>query len=287
MPPLSPHTIFNLITFTLILLTSPHPTLTFSPCRSQCGQIPINYPFGIDQGCGSPPYQKMLNCSTTDLFFETPSGTYKVQTIDYPKKTLTLYDPAMSTCSILQPHHDFVMSDIQSVIIPPAPDTIFALMNCSIDSPVLNHYKNLCFNFSGHSCDELYGACTSFRLFHISSNSSPPCCFTRYNTVRFMSMNILDCTHYTSVYNSEELKGVAPVDWVYGIKLSFSVPDTGCDRCGRSGGTCGFDVETEGLVCICSGTMNSTTECGKKCYCLSNNIYLFLSSGGLLMNYTY
>lgn len=100
-------------------------------------------------------------------------------------------------------------------------------------------------------------------------------------------MNILDCTHYTSVYNSEELKGVAPVDWVYGIKLSFSVPDTGCDRCGRSGGTCGFDVETEGLVCICSGTMNSTTECGKKCYCLSNNIYLLLSSSGLLMNYTY
>ncbi|XP_059650133.1 uncharacterized protein LOC132295588 [Cornus florida] len=245
----------------LCLTLSLHPLLTLSLCRTSCGSITVNYPFGVDDGCGAPQYRKMLNCST-DLFFQTPSGNYKVQSIDYEKKKMVIYDPAMSTCSILQPHHDFIMSDIQSAIIPPSPDTVFALMNCSIDSPVLNHYKSLCFNFSGHSCDELYGACTSFRLFHLVSNtSSPACCFTGYDTVRYMSMNILDCTHYTTVYDSDGLKGIAPVDWLYGIKLSYSMPDTGCDRCTKSGGACGYDVETEGMHCICSSTMNSTREC--------------------------
>lgn len=231
-------------------------------CRSFCNNIPIKYPFGIDDGCGAPQYRHMLNCSSTDLFFLTPSGSYKVQSIDYDHSSMLIFDPAMSTCSILQPHHDFLMTDLQSAIIPPSPDTVFALLNCSVDSPVVNRYKNLCFNFSGHSCDELYGACTSFKLFHLQSNTTPPCCFTGYDTLKYMSMNILDCTHYTSVYNTDNLKGVGPLDWLYGIKLSFSVPDTGCERCTNSGGTCGFDVETQGMSCICSTTTNSTRECG-------------------------
>ncbi|KAK3024118.1 hypothetical protein RJ639_043577 [Escallonia herrerae] len=223
-----------------MLTLLPLPALTFSLCHTSCNNIPINYPFGVDDGCGAPQYCKMLNCST-NLPFITPSGTYEVQGIDYNKKTPTIYDPSMSTCPILQPHHDFDMSEIKSVIIPPAPNTVFTLLNCSRDSSVLNHYRSLCFNFSGHSCDELYDSCISFRLFHLLSNNTPPCCFTGYDTVKYMSMNILDCTHYMTVYNTDGLLGVAPLDWIYGIKLSYSVPDTGCDRCGRSGGTCGFD----------------------------------------------
>ncbi|KAL9364906.1 hypothetical protein Peur_042779 [Populus x canadensis] len=257
-------TIASLITFKLsmfiILALQPPPTLSLTPCRTSCGSIAINYPFGIDDGCGAPQFRHMLNCST-DLFFLTPSGGYKVQHIDYDKKTMTIYDPAMSTCSILQPHHDFIMTDIQSVTIPPTPDTVFALLNCSIDSPVLNHYKNLCFSFSGHSCDELYGACNAFRVFHLLTNSSPPCCFTGYDTVKFMSMNILDCTHYTTVINTDSLMGIVPSDWVYGIKLSYSVPETGCERCSQSGGTCGYDTETEGMMCLCSSSSNYTREC--------------------------
>lgn len=97
----------------------------------------------------------------------------------------------------------------------------------------------------------------------MSNNTPPACCFTGYDTVKYMSMNILDCTHYTTVYNVDNLKGVGPVDWVYGMKLSYSVPETGCERCEKSGGTCGFDVETEGMNCLCSATSNSTRECGK------------------------
>ncbi|XP_071688397.1 uncharacterized protein [Rutidosis leptorrhynchoides] len=280
-------------------------------CRNSCASIQIDYPFGIDDGCGAPLYRNMLNCSTasstsattttitnnnsnnnnnnstppfltptfsstptsntitnpssTSLFFQTPSGSYKVESIDYNSKTVTIYDPSMSTCTILQPHRDFLMSDIQSALIPPSPDTIFALVNCSIDSPVLNHYKSLCFNFSTtHSCVDLYNSCTSFKIFQMVSNDTPPaCCFTSYNTLKFMSMNILDCTHYTSFYDADKLNDDdKPLDWSYGIKLSYSLPDTGCDRCRKSGGTCGFDVDTEGMLCICSSTLNSTRQCG-------------------------
>ncbi|GMH19799.1 hypothetical protein Nepgr_021640 [Nepenthes gracilis] len=117
-------------------------------CRNRCGGIAVNYPFGVDDGCGAPQFRKMLACNATDLFFITPNGNYKVQAIDYEERTMVVYDPDMSTCAILQPHHDLVMTEIQYAIIPPSPDTVFALLNCSIDSPVLNHYRSLCFNFS-------------------------------------------------------------------------------------------------------------------------------------------
>ena len=76
-----------------------------------------------------------------------------------------------------------------------------------------------------------------------------------------MSMNILDCTHYTTVLNSDNLESVGPLDWVYGIKLTYSLPDTGCEICRKSGGTCGFDIDIEGLLCLCSSFINSTRAC--------------------------
>ncbi|XP_043725719.1 uncharacterized protein LOC122672289 [Telopea speciosissima] len=189
-------------------------------------------------------------------------------------------------------HHDFVMSKIQLVVMPPLSDTVSALLNCSIDSPVLNQYCLLCFNFSGHSYDELYSACPSFQIFQqfhslsppypviitpnpfysnasspppppsISLSSPPPCCFTGYNTVKLMSMNILDCTHYMTVYDTDNLKGVGPLDWSYGMALTYTIPNVGCDRCQHAGGTCDFDTETEGMLCICSTSSNATRDCG-------------------------
>uniref|UniRef100_A0A7N0T7N8 non-specific serine/threonine protein kinase n=1 Tax=Kalanchoe fedtschenkoi TaxID=63787 RepID=A0A7N0T7N8_KALFE len=229
------------------------------PCKKFCGNIPVNFPFGLDDGCGAPQYRHMLNCSSNGLFFATPSGQYKVQSINYADKTVSIYDPSMSTCSILQPPHEFSMTDVQYAVIPPSPDTLFILVNCSVDSPVLNHYASLCFNASGHSCDELYASCNSFRLFHLMVNKTTPCCFTRYSTLRFMSLNILDCSHYTSVY--DEIEGSGPLDWKYGMRLSYSAPESGCGKCVKSGGTCGFDTDTEGMLCICSSFVNSSSQC--------------------------
>ncbi|XP_058077223.1 uncharacterized protein LOC131225672 isoform X2 [Magnolia sinica] len=246
-----------------LLISALHQTPAHSLplCRTQCGTIAINYPFGLDDGCGAPEFRGMLNC-TVDLLFQTPSGLYKVRSIDYDKKNVVIFDPAMSTCTMMQPRHDFMLSDIQSIVIPPSSDSVFALLNCSIDSPVLNRYRNLCSNFSGHSCDELYNACASFRVLRLPTVGYPPCCFTEYSTLKFMSMNILDCTHYTTIYGVDDLKGVGPLDWTYGIELSYESPNTGCDHCERSGGTCGFNTETMGVLCLCSSGMNATRECG-------------------------
>ena len=87
-------------------------------------------------------------------------------------------------------------------------------------------------------------------------------------------MNILDCTHYTTVYGLGDLKGVGPVDWTYGIELSYGVPDAGCQHSERTGGTCGFNTETEGMISMCSSMMNTTRDCGKvyqRQQCLNSN----------------
>ncbi|KAK3190207.1 hypothetical protein Dsin_029768 [Dipteronia sinensis] len=33
------------------------------------------------------------------------------------------------------------------------------------------------------------------------------------------------------------------------------MPETGCDRHSQSGGTCGFDTETEEMTCLCSKSL--------------------------------
>ncbi|XP_056695894.1 uncharacterized protein [Spinacia oleracea] len=338
------------LTLSVLLLTFLHLLIpSSSECRSQCGTIPIHYPFSIDDGCGAPQFRNMFTCNTSSLalFFITPNGNYKVQSIDYKTQTLTVYDPDMSTCTVLQPHHDLRLSDIQYAIIPPSSDTVFALLNCSVDSPILHRFSSLCFEFAGHKCQELYSSCNSFRIFTTgglanpgmtnstgpdgyfygggnnfnnnnnnntgfgggvtsggfgggvtsgggggnnmgpgvgtgmetplgSSNNNmgsgapiggnemppPPCCFTGYSTVKVMSMDILDCTHFTSFYDVDKLRGVTPMDWSYGLKFSYSVPDMGCQRCTKSGGSCGFDVQTEALLCLCPDSNNSTRQCG-------------------------
>ncbi|XP_057959013.1 uncharacterized protein LOC131151688 [Malania oleifera] len=261
-------TTLQLLLLIILTLQLPPPFLALSPCRTSCGGIAVNYPFGIDDGCGARQLRNMLVCNATasgdSLFFQTPSGSYKVRSIDYDAKTVAIFDPDMSTCSALQAPRTFEVSDAQYLAIPPSPDTAFALLNCSADSPLLNHYSYLCFNFAGHTCDELY-TCGSFQILHApATNVTPPCCFTDYNALRMvkMDMNLLDCTHYTCVYGTDGLRGVRPLDWKYGIGLQYAVPDMGCDRCARSGGTCGFDTESEGSLCLCSGSVNSTTTCG-------------------------
>lgn len=87
----------------LLLLLFFLPTLTHSLCRNFCGNMPVKYPFGIDDGCGAPQFSKMLNCST-DLFFQTPSGTYKVQSIDYDKKTMVIKSLIVGSLLCVQFH---------------------------------------------------------------------------------------------------------------------------------------------------------------------------------------
>ncbi|ERN01957.1 hypothetical protein AMTRI_Chr02g266640 [Amborella trichopoda] len=244
------------------LLVHLPPALGIDACQKFCGTISIDFPFGIDDGCGTPDYRNMLNCTAGSLFFQTDSGSYRVISIDYNKKTMVIFDPAASTCSSLQPRKAFTMSDIQYSLIPPSPETEFVLLNCSSDSPVLHRYSSLCTNFSGHSCSEIYGACGAYWMFRSNITGIPPCCATDYTTLRFMGLDIIGCSHYTTVYNADGLRGLSPLDWPFGIELTYAVPEGTCAECRRSGGTCGFDSQTDRLLCLCSPALNTTHDCG-------------------------
>ncbi|KAG2323717.1 hypothetical protein Bca52824_006445 [Brassica carinata] len=98
MSPLHSYSILLSIFMSIIL----QPSITSSQshlCRSSCGDIPINYPFGIDDGCGSPYYRHMLICSdnNTKLELRTPSGKYPVKSISYSDPHLLVSDPFMWT----------------------------------------------------------------------------------------------------------------------------------------------------------------------------------------------
>ncbi|KAH0970025.1 hypothetical protein GBA52_022181 [Prunus armeniaca] len=86
----------------LIFLTLPFLTLTAtqaSLCRSSCGNIPINYPFGIDDGCGSPYFKNLLVCSgLSKLELRTPSGRYPVKSISFSDPHILVTDPFMWNC---------------------------------------------------------------------------------------------------------------------------------------------------------------------------------------------
>ncbi|KAG4123982.1 hypothetical protein ERO13_D10G011300v2 [Gossypium hirsutum] len=45
-------------------------------CRTSCGNIPINYPLGIDDGCGSPYYRHILDCSELDYVIVEPKPIF-------------------------------------------------------------------------------------------------------------------------------------------------------------------------------------------------------------------
>lgn len=60
-----------------------------------------------------------------------------------------------------------------------------------------------------------------------------------------------------------------PYDQVpeYGIRIDFEIPvTTRCLQCQdtrKGGGTCGFDTETQGFLCLCDGR-NVTSYCAGK-----------------------
>jgi hypothetical protein len=50
------------------------------PCTKKCGNVTIQYPFGLRKGCGLPGYQ--LNCGSSGLILTTTSGSYTVTKFD-------------------------------------------------------------------------------------------------------------------------------------------------------------------------------------------------------------
>lgn len=114
-----------------------------STCRSYCGNITIDYPFGLHSGCGHSGFRDLLYCMNGMLMLHIPSGTYRVLDIDYAYNSLTLHDSSMSDCYSLtlssttaSSANGFVIEPWRAPYLSPAQDNVFMLLGCGADSPL-------------------------------------------------------------------------------------------------------------------------------------------------------
>lgn len=149
--------------FFLLLL----PVLGNHLCRTSCGSIPINYPFGIDDGCGSPYYRRLLVCNTTEttttLELRTPSGRYPVRNISYSDPHLLVTDPLMWKCQDgdkFRPTRAFSLDSSTHLSLSPQNDYLF--FNCSETEVIVEPKPIYCERFPDRcdsSCDSASYLC--------------------------------------------------------------------------------------------------------------------------------
>ncbi|KAG2331723.1 hypothetical protein Bca52824_002903 [Brassica carinata] len=245
-------------------------------CRSYCGNITVDYPFGIRNGCGHPGYRDLLFCMNDVLMFHISSGSYRVLDIDYAYQSITLHDPHMSNCGTIVlggKGNGFEAEDWRAPYFNPTSDNVFMLIGCSPKSPIFQGFpekKLPCHNISGMSCEE-YMSCPAwdmvgYRQPGLSSGSGPPmCCAIGFESVKAINLSKLECEGYSSAYNLAPLKLRGPSDWAYGIRVKYELQgsDSFCRACVATSGTCGYEsADGGGLrhVCICDHH-NSTTNC--------------------------
>lgn len=235
-------------------------------CRTFCGNITVDYPFGIEQGCGHPKYRDLVYCINNVMMFHVISGSYEVVNIDYGFKLVDIFDPKMSTCASMHKSDGFFLEEARARYLQPTPDNAFMLLGCSKVSPLFEGFpdKHLpCRNVTGMGCDAFYD-CPSWVGFGKKSRatSPPPCCGIPYSSIGSLNLSRLQCYSYATVYDSAPIKIANPREWSYGIQLSFSLPEDSdfCRSCKASKGVCGYDVVKENNLCLCDG-WNSTTSC--------------------------
>ncbi|XP_031378040.1 uncharacterized protein LOC116193471 isoform X2 [Punica granatum] len=233
-----------------------------------CGDIPINYPFGIDDGCGSPYYRRLLICSETGtLELRTPSGRYPVHNISYADPHLLVTDPYMWNCQDMdhfRPTRAFSLDTSTHLSLSPQNDYLF--FNCSEKDVIIEPKPIFCERFPDRcdsSCDS-----SSYLCRHLPECSSAlresSCCSYYPKATESLRMMLRHCTSYTSVYWRNV--GTSEYDQVaeYGIRVDFDIPvTTHCLQCQdtlKGGGTCGFDPQTENFLCLC-GEKNVTSYC--------------------------
>ncbi|KAK8946797.1 Wall-associated receptor kinase 3 [Platanthera zijinensis] len=235
-------------------------------CRSYCGNITVDYPFGVRDGCGHPVFRQLLFCINGVLLLHVPSGSYRVLTVDYAFRRLTLHDASMSDCYSLAPSspgHGFVAEPWRSPFLGPASDNVFFLLGCRHDSPVFQLGfpvgRGVCRSVSGMSCRDYYrcpawdvgdsrkpwpwarGADSSYG----AASSPPECCSVPAGAVRELNLTQLRCAAYSSAYSLAPLRPPGAGAWSYGIRIAYSLPtehEAECRGCQFSGGTCGYDA---------------------------------------------
>ncbi|WVZ79957.1 hypothetical protein U9M48_027479 [Paspalum notatum var. saurae] len=270
------HVLVAMLAFVAAVLPS---TVAGGLCRESCGNIPVRYPLGIDDGCGSPYYRNLLTCAADNatLRLRTPSGTYPVTGADYSDPHLVVTDPSMWTCArpftavhaapfsldtstrfSLSPRNDYLFFDCDEarVIVAPRP------ASC-------DRYPGRCdsaCDSAGYLCRNLPGCRGALE------DGNMTCCEYRPRAAASLRAILRHCEAYTSVYwragGGGDESAFAPYDQApaYGVRVDFEIPvTTRCLQCQDKrrgdGGTCGFDTATRDFVCICDDGRNSTTDC--------------------------
>ncbi|KFK43456.1 hypothetical protein AALP_AA1G127600 [Arabis alpina] len=270
-PPLHSYSIFFSIFITILLQLSTTSSQS-NRCRSSCGNIPINYPFGIDDGCGSPYYRHMLICSdnNTKLQLRTPSGKYPVKSISYSDPHLLLSDPFMWNCQDrdnFRPTRSFSIDSSTHFTVSPQNDYLF--FNCNPNKVIVEPKPLFCERFPDRcdsSCDSSSYLCRHLPGCGSALGSRVSCCSYYPKATQSLRLMLENCATYTSVYWRSSGVENAPYDQFpeYGIRVDFEYPVTMkcllCQETTKGGGVCGFDTRTRGFLCLCKQG-NVTSYC--------------------------
>jgi hypothetical protein len=261
-------------------------TALASHCRTSCGNIPINYPFGIDDGCGSPYYRHILVCSEPgNLELRTPSGRYPVLRISYSDPHILVTDPFMWNChdgDNFRPTRPFSLDTSTHFSLSPQNEYLF--FNCSEDDVIIQPKPIFCEHFPERcdsSCDSASYLCRHLPQCPSSlSGSSTSCCSYYPKATESLRLMLKYCASFTSVY-WKNIGEPQPYDQVpeYGIRVDFDIPvTTHCLQCEdtlKGGGTCGFDTHTHSFLCLC-GEGNATTYCKGTFNAFQNKLLIYL-----------
>ncbi|XP_055806443.1 uncharacterized protein LOC129875033 [Solanum dulcamara] len=240
-------------------------------CRNSCGDIPIQYPFGIDDGCGSPYYRHILVCTGGQLQLRTPSGRYPVRNLSYMDPHILVTDPLMWNCldgDNFRPTRPFSLDTSTHFTLSSENDYLF--FNCSESDVLVEPKPMFCERFPDQ-CDSTCDS-SSYLCRHLpecpAALRSSSCCSYYPKATESLRLMLKHCASYTSVYwrnlGSTPAFDQAPE---YGIRVDFDIPVTTrclqCQETAKGGGTCGFDIETQDFLCLCDKG-NSTTFCNDR-----------------------
>lgn len=263
----------HVLTILLVISMSPS-SVAGALCRDSCGGIPVRYPLGVDDGCGSPYYRNLLTCAdNTTLRLRTPSGTYPVAGADYADPHLVVTDPSMWTCA--RPFtsvHATPFSLDTSTRFSLSPRNDYLFFNCDEERVIVSPRPAICDRYPERcdsACDSAAYLCRNLPGCRGAlEDSNMSCCAYQPRAAESLRLMLRHCEAYTSVYWRAVGDKFPPYDQVpdYGVRVDFEIPvTTRClqceDRRRGAGGTCGFDPATRDFVCICDDGRNSTTDC--------------------------